>query len=82
MSRMPTISPDKAKGLRKLFFRYVRSQYGYIPGIFQILAVNFRVAPAAGALYRYLHLRGSSPLSRLQREMIATVVNGKVGGAP
>lgn len=32
-------------------------------------------------LYRYLHLRKSSPLSRLQREMLATVVNGKIGGA-
>lgn len=27
-------------------------------------------------------LRRSSPLTRLQREMTAVVVNGKVGGAP
>jgi len=27
-------------------------------------------------------MRKSSPLSRLQREMLATVVNGLVGGAP
>ncbi len=55
---------------------------GVVPGVFQVLAVDLRVARAAGALYRYLHLRKSSPLSRLQREMLATVVNGKVGGAP
>ena len=30
----------------------------------------------------YLHMRKSSPLSRLQREMRATVVNGLIGGAP
>jgi hypothetical protein len=35
-----------------------------------------------GKIYQYLHLRKTSPLSRLQREMMATVVNGLVGGAP
>jgi hypothetical protein len=40
------------------------------------------VANPAGSIYRYLHLRRRSPLNRLQREMLATVVNGKVGGAP
>ena len=51
-----------------------------MPGIFQVLAVDLRVANPSGSLYNHLHLRGSSPLSRLQREMVATVVNGKVGG--
>jgi hypothetical protein len=53
-----------------------------VPGVFQILAVDLKVARPAGALYSHLHLGKSSPLSRLQREMLATVVNGKVGGAP
>jgi len=53
-----------------------------VPGIFQVLAVDMLVATLVGALYRHLHLRRSSGLSRLQREMLATVVNGKVGGAP
>jgi hypothetical protein len=83
MANMMTIVPETAKGVRKLFFRFVRGQYGgIVPGVFQVLAVDLRVAPPVGALYRHLHLRGSSPLSRLQREMLATVVNGKVGGAP
>ena len=50
--------------------------------MFQVLAVDFRVAKPAGALYRHLHLGKSSALTRLQHEMLATVVNGKVGGAP
>jgi hypothetical protein len=50
--------------------------------VFQVLAVDLQVAPPVGALYRHLHLRKSSSLSRLQREMLATIVNGKVGGAP
>ena len=78
-----TVVPGKATGIRRLFFRWAQGQYGgIVPGIFQILAVDMRVAGAAGFLYRHLHLRPSSPLSRLQREMLATVVNGKVGGAP
>lgn len=83
MPKIMTIVPEKAKGIRKLFFRWVRRQYGgVVPGVFQILAVDLRVARPAGALYNYLHLGKSSSLSRLQREMLATVVNGKVGGAP
>ena len=83
MPNIQTIVPETARGVRSLFFRWVRGQYGgVVPGVFQILAVDLRVAAPAGSLYRYLHLRRSSPLSRLQREMLATVVNGKVGGAP
>ena len=83
MPNIMTNVPENVKGLRKLFFRYVRGQYGgVVPGVFQVLAVDLQVAGPVGALYRYLHLRKSSPLSRLQREMLATVVNGKVGGAP
>ena len=83
MPNIMTIVPEQAKGLRTLFFRWVRGQYGgIVPGVFQVLAIDLGVARPVGALYRHLHLRKSSSLSRLQREMLATVVNGKVGGAP
>ena len=83
MANIKTIAPEKASGIRKLFFGWVRRQYGgIVPGIFQVLAVDLKVANPTGSIYKYLHLRKSSPLSRLQREMLATVVNGKVGGAP
>jgi hypothetical protein len=83
MTNVMTIAPEQPRGIRKLLFRWVRSQYGgVVPGVFQVLAVDLRVARPVGSLYRYLHLRKSSSLSRLQREMLATVVNGKVGGAP
>ena len=83
MTNIMTVVPEKVRGIRKLFFRMVRGQYGgIVPGVFQVLAVDLRVARPAGSLYSHLHLRKSSPLSRLQREMLATVVNGKVGGAP
>lgn len=83
MANIMTVAPDRAAGLKKLFFRWVKGQYGgIVPGVFQVLAVDLRVARPAGALYSHLHLRKSSSVSRLQREMLATVVNGKVGGAP
>ena len=83
MANILTIAPEKARGIRRLFFRFVRGQYGgVVPGVFQVLAVDLKVANPAGSLYKHLHLRKSSPLSRLQREMLATVVSGKVGGAP
>jgi hypothetical protein len=83
MANIRTVPPERAGGLRRLFFGWVRRQYGgVVPGIFQVLAVDLRVANPTGSLYKYLHLRKGSPLSRLQREMLATVVNGKVGGAP
>jgi hypothetical protein len=83
MPDIMTVVPDKARGIRKLFFGWVRRQYGgIVPGVFQVLAVDLRVARPAGSLYNHLHLRRSSSVTRLQREMLATVVNGKVGGAP
>ncbi len=83
MANILTVAPDQVRGIRKLFFHWVRRQYGgVLPGIFRVLAVDLKVARPVGALYNHLHLRRSSPLTRLQREMLATVVNGKVGGAP
>jgi hypothetical protein len=50
--------------------------------VMAIVPEKATVAAAAGFVYNHLHLGKSSSLSRLQREMLATVVNGKVGGAP
>jgi len=47
-----------------------------LPGIFEVLMPDLQVAGAAGWLYSRLHMRKGSPLSRLQREMLAMVVNG------
>jgi hypothetical protein len=55
---------------------------GILPGIFRIILRDLQVAIPTTWLYSYLNERKGSPLSRLQREMVATVVNGLVGGAP
>lgn len=41
-----------------------------------------QLALAARQIYEHLNLRKDSPLTRVQREMLATVVNGLIGGEP
>ena len=83
MARILTVDPEQARGLRKLLFWMTKRQYGgAVPGIFSIAAQDLNIALPCGWIYNHLHMRKGSPLSRLQREMLATVVNGLVGGAP
>ena len=82
MARITTVSPDQARGLRKLLVWMQKRSYGVFPGVGQIFLADLRVGLPLSLLYDYLHLRRSSPLTRLQREMVATVVNGTIGGAP
>lgn len=83
MARILTIDPEQARGLRKLLFWINKRQYGgAIPGSFKIMAQDLNILIPTGWLYNYLHMRKGSPLTRLQREMLATVVNGLIGGAP
>ncbi len=83
MTRILTIDPEQARGLRKLLFWVNKRQYGgVVPGIFKILAQDLNIGLPVSWLYNHLHMRKGSPLTRLQREMLATVVNGLIGGAP
>ena len=82
MARIPTVSPEHARGLRKLIVWMQKRSYGVVPGVLQVFLADLRVGLPSSLLYDYLHLRRSSPLTRLQREMVATVVNGTIGGAP
>jgi hypothetical protein len=81
--RIRTVAPDEARGLRKLILALARRRYGgVVPGIFRVALVDLQFGALLDRLYAHLHLRRRSPLSRVQREMLASVVNGKVGGAP
>jgi hypothetical protein len=82
MPRFLTTSPESARGLRRLLLRFGRQQYGFVPGLSQVLLPDFGVTIGASMIYNRLHLSKSSSMTRLQREMLATVVNGRVGGAP
>ncbi len=81
--RIKTLEPAEARGVRRLVLALARRRYGgVVPGIFRVALVDLHLGALLDRLYAHLHLRRRSPLSRLQREMLATVVNGKVGGAP
>ncbi len=83
MARILTLDPEKARGLRKLVARTIERQFdGELPGVLKILLADFQVAIPTSWLVYHLHERKGSPMSKLQREMTATVVNGLVGGAP
>ncbi|HEY8864677.1 MAG TPA: hypothetical protein VIO37_10965 [Candidatus Dormibacteraeota bacterium] len=76
MARIQTATPGRL--LRSIANR----RYGYMPGIIQVVLPDLPTAVGVSIIYRHLNLGKSSRMTRLQREMIATVVNGKIGGAP
>ena len=83
MSRILTVRPEQARGVRRLGVWLARRRYGgIVPGIFQVMLPDLQLGAAGGWIYERLHLRKTSPFSRLQREMLAVVVNGRIGGAP
>jgi hypothetical protein len=51
-------------------------------GTQRLLLVDPQIAQPAKQLHDYLNLRPESAFSRVQREMVATVVNGMVGAKP
>ncbi len=82
MSRIKSVSPEKAQGPVKEIVEEVRRRYGYVPGIATLLLPDPEIAVPARSLFAHLHVRPTSPLTPVQREMIATIVNGLIGGAP
>jgi hypothetical protein len=82
MARIKTVTEEQAQGPARQFVEQIKGNWGYLLGISQVLLPDLQVAQPSFQLYQHLHLRPDSPLTRLQREMVATVVNGLVGGAP
>lgn len=82
MARIKTVSETDARGIQRVLVWHTKRQYGYLPGIFKILLPDIGLARNVGAIYNHLQLRKGSPLSRVQREMVAVVVNGHINGAP
>lgn len=83
MARIKTVSESEAQGLQLQLIEKAKRLYGgVVPGIMQIRLADPEVAVPAFQIYQHLNLRKDSPLTRLQREMVATVVNGLIGGAP
>ncbi|MDP2498794.1 MAG: hypothetical protein Q8W44_12505 [Candidatus Palauibacterales bacterium] len=83
MAWIETTDAESAGGVRKLLARGIeRFHGGFLPGIYRILLVDLQLLGAMGWLFKHLHLGDGSSLSTMQKEMLATVVNGTIDGAP
>jgi len=83
MAYMTTTPPEQVRGGLRVVLWLVKRRYGgIVPGLTHIIIRDLQIARPLLALYAHLHEPKRSPLSPLQREMLAVVVNGKIGGAP
>lgn len=73
-------SPETA-GPRGWFLWLARWYLGLAPGIMRVLLTDLRVGLLTTLLYSRVN-DGARSMTPLQREMVATIVNGKIGGAP
>ncbi|MDQ2942216.1 MAG: hypothetical protein M3R21_00920 [Candidatus Dormibacteraeota bacterium] len=53
-----------------------------VPGMARIQLADLRLAWLMTRLFQHLHMRRTLALTVIQREMVATVVNGAIGGPP
>lgn len=64
MSRILTVRPEHARGVRRVGVWVARRRYGgVVPGIFQVMMPDLQLGTAAGWIYERLHLRKRSPLA-------------------
>jgi hypothetical protein len=60
----------------------IRTRMGGVPGMARIELADLRLAWLISSLLRHVYGRRRLALTVVQREMVATVVNGLIGGAP
>lgn len=78
MAYIPWVDRDEATGLlARLYERYADPR-GHVDNILRIHALNPRSLRDHVELYAHL-MRGPSPLTRVQREMIAVAVSAENG---
>jgi hypothetical protein len=74
MAHIRQIPPDEATGLLKRLYDEAVARAGKVFGILRIQSLNARTLDASMGMYKAV-MFGPSPLSRAQREMLATVVS-------
>ena len=82
MSRILALSLDTAEAPQRALLEQVMAEIGYVSGTQRLLLVDPQIGRPGRQLNEYLILRPDSPFSRLQREMLATVVMGMIGAKP
>lgn len=74
MAYIRTIAPDKSTGLLKKLYDAAIRRAGRVWNVVRLMSINPEAMKGSIDFYRVL-MYGDSPLSRAQREMIATVVS-------
>ncbi len=74
MAWIKTIDEKRAEGRLAKLYKRLREPWGGVDNIFKIHSLNPASARGHLELYRAL-MRGPSPLTTVQREMIAVVVS-------
>jgi alkylhydroperoxidase family enzyme len=74
MAHIPYVSEGEARGLLARLYRAYAGEHGGVDNIIRIHSLNPRSMKDHMELYAHL-MRGPSPLSRVQREMIAVTVS-------
>jgi len=75
--------PSGLRGkLPRLLEGLMVKRYGAIPGIARVQLADLRFAYRMTRLFQHIYMGRRLALTVVQREMVATVVNGLIGGAP
>jgi alkylhydroperoxidase family enzyme len=75
MAWIPYVAPSDAEGVLSKLYKAYGGESGELDTILRIHSLNPRSLKDHVELYTHL-MRGRSPLSRIQREMIAVAVSG------
>ncbi len=74
MAWITTVLPDEATGDLKREYEGAQGRAGYIAHILRVQSLNHATLQASMALYQAT-MFGASGLTRIEREMLATVVS-------
>jgi hypothetical protein len=66
----------------RLLESLIVKRLGAVPGIARVQLADLRFAWLMTRLFQHIYMGRRVTLSVVQREMVATVVNGLIGGAP
>lgn len=75
MAWIKTVAPDEAAGLLKQIYDAAKKRAGKVFNVLRLQSPRPEVLKASVALYVEVMMSPKSPLTRAQREMIATAVS-------
>ncbi len=78
MARILTVTEESAQESQRSLVEQMKAKFGQLAGIHQVLLPDPAMAAHCGQLYAHLHLRADSPFTRVQRELLATLVYGLI----